>query len=79
MNFWGAREVYLCEFERSTEARETYSSVNQPKKVKTKKKRSSCQKFSQILVVVSKFLAIFHEFFSEDQKKKEKVFVQKVL
>ena len=37
-------------------AREVYSSVEQAKKVKTKKKRSSEQKFQQILVVVSKFL-----------------------
>ena len=39
--FWGAREVYLCEFERGTGARDIYSSVDQTKKVKTKKKRGS--------------------------------------
>ena len=38
MNFGGAREVYLREFERDTEAREIYSSVDQMNKVKTKKK-----------------------------------------
>ena len=36
--FWGAREVYLCEFEESTRAREIYSSADRTKKVKTKKK-----------------------------------------
>ena len=46
--FWGAREVYLCEIEKSTRAREIYSSVDQTKKVKTKKKRSSSQKFYEI-------------------------------
>ena len=47
INLGGAREVYLCKFERGTEAREIYSSVNQTKKVKTKK-RSSSQKFYEI-------------------------------
>ena len=47
INFGGARKVYLCEFERGTGAREIYSGVE---------KRSSVQKFPQILVVVSKFL-----------------------
>ena len=36
--FWGAREVYLCEFERGTGARKIYSSVDQTNKVKTEKK-----------------------------------------
>ena len=56
INFGAAREVYLCEIERGKGAREIYSSVDQTNKVKTKKKRSSVQKFPQILVVVSKFL-----------------------
>ena len=38
INFGGAREVYLCEFERGTGARKVYSSVDQTNKVKTKKK-----------------------------------------
>ena len=38
INFGEAQEVYLCEFERNTGAREIYSSVDQTKKVKTKKK-----------------------------------------
>ena len=42
----GAREVYLCEFEKG-EGGTIYSSVDQTNKVKTKKKkRSSVQKFS---------------------------------
>ena len=45
IKFGGARKVYLCEFERS---REIYSSVDQTYKVKTKKKRSSSQKFYEI-------------------------------
>ena len=36
INFRGAREVYLCEFERGTGAREIYPSLNQMIKVKTK-------------------------------------------
>ena len=35
-----------------------------------KKKRSSVQKFPQILIIVSKL--VFHDFLSEDQKKKKK-------
>ena len=38
INFGGPREVYLCEFEKSTGAREIYSGVDQTNKVKTKKK-----------------------------------------
>ena len=34
--FWGAREVYLCEFERGTGAPEIYPSLDQMNKVKTK-------------------------------------------
>ena len=45
INFGGAREVYLREFK----------SVEQTKKAKTNKKRSSVQKFSQTLVFISKF------------------------
>ena len=36
LNFLGAREVYLCEFERSTGAREIYPYLDQMNKVKTK-------------------------------------------
>ena len=45
INFGGAREVYLREFK----------SVDQTKKVKTLKTRSSVQKFSQTLVSISQF------------------------
>ena len=48
INFGGAREVYLSEFERGTGAPKIYSSVDQTNKVKTKKKRSSSQKFYEI-------------------------------
>ena len=36
INFGGAREVDLCEFERGTGAREIYPSLEQTNKVKTK-------------------------------------------
>ena len=82
INFGGAQKVYLCEFKRDTGARKIYSSVDQTNKVKTKKK-VFCSKFLQIKKVISskiftnsgchlKVLAIFHEFLSEDQKKKKK-------
>ena len=74
INFWGAQKVYLCKFDGGTVAREVYSSVEQTKKVKAKKKRSSGQTFPQILVVVSKSLQ-----FSTNSyvKTKKKVFVPK--
>ena len=68
INFGGAREVSLCEFERGTGSREIYSSVDQPKKVKTKKKVFG-SKISTNSGCHLKILAIFHEFLSEDQKK----------
>ena len=36
INFGGAQEVYLCEIERGTGAREIYRSLDQMNKVKTK-------------------------------------------
>ena len=36
INFGGAREVYLCEFERGTGAQEIYPSLDQMNKVKIK-------------------------------------------
>ena len=36
IKFGGAQEVYLCEFERGTVAREIYPSLDQTNKVKTK-------------------------------------------
>ena len=36
INFEGEREVYLCEFERGTGAREIYPSLDQMNKVKNK-------------------------------------------
>ena len=50
-------------------AREIYSSVDQTKKVKTKKKVFST-KISTNSGYRLKIFAIFHEFLSEDQKKK---------
>ena len=58
INFGGAREVCLCEFERGTGGT-IYSSVDQTNKVKITN--------SKILAIV---LAIFHEFLSLDQKKR---------
>ena len=78
INFGRAREVYLSEFKRGTEAREIYSSVDQTKKVKIKKKIFS-SKISANSGYRLKILAIFYEFLSEDQKKKGNVFIPKVL
>ena len=36
LNFWGARKVYLCKFERGMGAQEFYPSLDQMNKVKTK-------------------------------------------
>ena len=72
INFVGAQEVYLCEFERGTGAREIHSSVNQTKKVKTKKKVLIQFKiFHQILVIVSKFLQFFKNSLVKTKKKKK--------
>ena len=67
---WGVREVYLGEFEGGTGAREVYSSVDQTKKVKTKKKKVFSTTSSTNSGCRLKILAIFHEFSSEDQKKR---------
>ena len=61
INFGGAREVYLCEFERGTGALFIVVWI----------KRTAN---SKILVIV---LATFDDFFSEDQKIKKKSSIQK--
>ena len=48
-----------------------YSSVDQTNKVKTKKKKVFSSKISTNSGFHLKILAIFHEFLSEDQKKKD--------
>ena len=54
-------------------ARKIYSSVDQTKKVKTKKKKKVfSSKISTNSSYRLKILAFFHEFFSEDQKKNKK-------
>ena len=68
-NFGEAWEVYLCEFERGTGAREIYSIVDQTNKVKTKKKKDLQFKNSHKFWLSCQILAIFHEFLSENQKK----------
>ena len=70
INFGGAREVYLCEFERGTGAREIYSRMDQTNKVKIKKKKIFSSKIFTNSGYRLKILAIFHEFLSEDQKNK---------
>ena len=69
INFRGAREVYLCEFEKGTRAREICYRVDQTNKVKTKKK-VFCSKIFTNSGYRLKILSIFHEFLSEDQKKR---------
>ena len=66
INF-GGHEKFI--YVNSRGAREIYCSVAQTKKVKRKKKRSSVQKFSQILVIVSKFLRFFTKFLVKTKKK----------
>ena len=65
----GARELDLREFE----------SVDQTKKVKTKK-RSSIQKFPQILVIISKIVRFStnSEVKTKQNKKQKKVFCSKI-
>ena len=77
INFGEAREVYLCEFERGTGLREVYSSVDQTKKVKTKKKVLSTKIFTNSCCRL-KILAIFREFLIEPppQKKAKKKFLE---
>ena len=65
INFEGAREACLCEFERGTGVRDIYSSVDQTNKVKTKKKVFSSKFFTDSGFRL-KILAIFHEFLNED-------------
>ena len=61
----GAREIYSCEFEKGTGAREIYSSVDQTKKVKTKKKVFSTKNYTnsgyglEILAIFLEFLTLF--------------------
>ena len=55
----GAREVYLCEFERSTGARKIYSSLDKTNKVKTKEKKRSSLKFRRIFRPKSEFQTLF--------------------
>ena len=62
----------------SNGAREVYSSVDQTNEVKTKKKVLRT-KISTKFCFRLKILAIYREFLGEDQKKKKKVFVPKVL
>ena len=64
VNFGGAREVYLCKFERCTGAREIYFSLDQTKKVKTTKKKVFSSKISSNSSYRLRIFAIFHEFFS---------------
>ena len=70
INFGGTREVYVCEFERGTEAQKIYSSVDQTNKMETKKKGLQFKNFPNSGYRF-KILANFHEFLSEDQKKKK--------
>ena len=66
INFGGAREVYLCESERGTGAREIYSRVDQTIKCQKTKKKGFQFKISTNSGYRLKILAIFHEFLSED-------------
>ena len=67
INFEGTREVCFREFERSTGAREIYSSLNQTIKVKKKCLRFQISANSGIRL---KIRAIVHEFTKKKKKKK---------
>ena len=71
--FWGAREVYLCEFERGTGAREIYFRVNQTNKVKTKKKGLQFKNFHKFWLS-SQNSCDFSRILKWRPKKKEKRF-----
>ena len=68
INLGGAREVYLCEFERGMGACEIYSSEDQTNKVKTNKKDLQFKKFHKSGYCL-KILAFFLEILREDKKK----------
>ena len=74
----GGHEKFIYVNARGQGARKVYSSVDQTKKVKTKKKVFNT-KISTNSGCRLKILAIFHELLSEEQKKKKKVFVPKLL
>ena len=74
INF-GGHEKFI--YVNSRGARKVYWSMDQTKKVKTKKKVFST-KISTNSGCRLKIPAIFHKFLSEDQKKKKKVFVPKL-
>ena len=57
INLGGEREVYLCEFERGTGAREIYPSLDQMNKVKTKDSKG----FSGRKQMISKKKEVFTE------------------
>ena len=65
--FGGTREAYLCEFERGATRNLFQSESNEQGEDQKKKVFSS--KISTTSSYRLNILAIFHEFFSEDQKK----------
>ena len=68
INFGGAREVYLGEFEKGTEAREIYPSLDQMNKVRIKDSKGFCGRNRE-----------FKQFFrpkTDDFKKKKNVFTE---
>ena len=66
INFGGTQEVYLCEFERGTVAREIYPSLDQINKVKTQDRKGFSGRNR-------KFKRIFRPKTGRDLKKKKKV------
>ena len=67
--FWGGTRSLFIYIREGTVAREIYYSVDQMNKVKTKKKVFN-SKISTNSSYRLKILAIFHELFREDQRKK---------
>ena len=71
VNFGGAQEVYLCEFERGTGAREIYRSLDQMNKVKTKNSEGYSGRNQ-------KFKRLFRPKTGDLQQKKKMVFIPKM-
>ena len=68
---WGAREVYLCDFEGGRGAQEVYSSGDQTKKVKTENKKTGFEyKYFHKFWLLPQNSYEFHEFLSKYQKEK---------
>ena len=70
INFGGAREIYLCEFERGTGARKIYPSLDQMNEVKTKNSEGFSDRSH-------KFKRFFRPITGDLQKKRSSLEIQR--